>query len=131
MSYVIIDRRPPEVQAKDNGIAEILESGQFPGVHMRGSSQSTIAPGKRVVSNILKPHTPEQAERLEKAYHNDLERKRAMVAERGKSSKKPGIRMTHSVPAHVYHGKIRETGDKDYWSDKSNLEQHTDCKVQD
>jgi hypothetical protein len=35
------------------------------------------------------------------------------------------------VPAELYHGKIRETGDKDYWSDKRNLEQHTDTKVQD
>jgi len=129
MSYVVIDRRPPEEQI--NKLQEIIDSGQFPGVHIRGSTQSEIPKDKRVLSNFLKPHTSEQAARLEKAYSKDLERKRAMVAERGKSSKKPKIRMTHSVPAHLYHGKIRETGDKDYWHDKANLEQHTDCKVQD
>jgi len=127
MSYIVIDRRPPEEQI--DKLQEILDSGQFPGVHVRGSSQSEIAKDKRVVSNFLNPHTPNQAERLEQAYSKDLERKRTMAAEL-KSSKKPKIRMTHSVPAHLYHGKIRETGDRNYWSDKKNLEQHTDCKVQ-
>jgi hypothetical protein len=129
MTYIIIDRRPPEEQVSK--IQEIIDSGQCPGIHIRGSSQSEIPKDKRVVDNFLTPKTPNQAERLERAYHKDLERKRAMVSERGKRSKKPGIRMTHSVPAELYHGKIRETGDKDYWSDKRNLEQHTDTKVQD
>lgn len=129
MTFIVIDKRPPGQQVSK--IDEIIDSGQCPGIHIRGSSCSEIPKDKRVVRNFLKPDTPEQAARLERAYQKDLERKRAMVAERGKRSKKPGIRMTHSVPAELYHGKIRETGDRTYWSDRKNLEQHTDCKVSD
>lgn len=128
MTYIVIDKRPPEEQI--NKLQEIIDSGQCPAVHMRGSSQSSIHPTKRVVDNFAKPATPAQAEKMEQAFQKDLERKRTMVAERGRASKKPKIRMTHSVPAHLYWGKMRETGDRNYWSDKNNLEQHTDCKVQ-
>jgi hypothetical protein len=37
--------------------------------------------------------------------------------------------MTHSVPVELYYGKIRESGDKDFWRDPQNLEQAKSCKV--
>lgn len=39
------------------------------------------------------------------------------------------IRQTHSVPSDLFHGKIRETGDKDYWSDPANMKRHESCRV--
>lgn len=42
---------------------------------------------------------------------------------------KGAFRHTHSVPADLYHGKIRETGDKQYWQDPKNVARHRDCKV--
>lgn len=39
------------------------------------------------------------------------------------------FRQTHSVPADLYHGKIKETGDKEYWSDPANMRRHESCRV--
>ena len=39
------------------------------------------------------------------------------------------IRHKMSVPAHLYHGKIKETGDKQYWDDPKNIARHKDCEV--
>jgi hypothetical protein len=61
------------------------------------------------------------AQRLEKAYADDIKRKRDEAT--GES------RMGHSVPAHLYHGKIRQTGDKAYWRDPANLKRHTSCEI--
>ena len=61
----------------------------------------------------------------EKAYGDYITQRRKVF----KDNKQVGGRMSHQVPAELYHGKIRQTGDKDYWSDSSNLNRHKSCKV--
>lgn len=55
------------------------------------------------------------------------------VAERRKALRDGGnkgsIRQTMSVPAELFHGKIRETGDKNYWNDKGNVSRHKEWQV--
>lgn len=82
-----------------------------------------IPPEKRVFDS-----TDRRSEAVkEAAFQRHIQGRRNMVAEAGRSP--TGPRMTHSVPADLYHGKIRETGDKQYWNDPSNLKKHSSCKV--
>lgn len=81
-----------------------------------------IPPEKRVHDE----HNRMSATTKERAFHNHIQQRRAMAAEAGHGKT---LRMTHSVPADLYHGKIRETGDKKYWDDPSNLKRHSSCKV--
>lgn len=71
----------------------------------------------------LGPHdlTPGQAEAIEQRYQEDIHRKRQAA---GRDN-----RMKYSVPAPLYHGKIRETGDKHYWKDEQNLARHKSCEI--
>jgi hypothetical protein len=65
------------------------------------------------------------ARRREAKYQERIETLRAAKGnQKGKS-----LRMTHSVPVELYYGKIRESGDKDFWRDPQNLEQAKSCKV--
>ena len=69
--------------------------------------------------------TPKAAAiRKEKAYARHVAELRAA----GQRKDAP-MRMTHSVPTELFHGKIKESGDKAYWSDPKNLEKHRSCKV--
>lgn len=126
MSYIVIDRRPPEEQT--SRLQEIIDSGKCPGLHIRGSSESIVKSDRRVISNVMRPPSDAVAERTEEAYRKDLAQKRQMAEDGG--HRKGKLRLTHSIPAHLYHGKMRETGDKRYWDDSKNLEQHSDWKVQ-
>jgi hypothetical protein len=67
--------------------------------------------------------TPAQAERREELFRKDIALKKEAVARGGN---KGLIKMKKSVPADLYHGKIKESGDKDYWNDKKNLNRHKD-----
>lgn len=69
---------------------------------------------------------PVNAERLEAAYQRDIQQKRSMAQAGGNSG---SIRMSHSVPAELYHGKIRQTGDKNYWNDPKNLSRHKSTRI--
>lgn len=62
----------------------------------------------------------------EQQFHQAIKRRRAALADGGN---KGAFRHTNSVPAELYHGKIKETGDKDYWNDPKNLERHKSTKV--
>jgi hypothetical protein len=67
-----------------------------------------------------------QATRIEAAHqkHNDKTRKDlAAGGNRG------GIRKTMQIPATLFHGKIKETGDRQYWDDPKNRNRHNSCKV--
>jgi len=81
-----------------------------------------VAPAARLNSS---PHGG-NAFAKEKRYHAALEKRRKVVREGGHSDQ---FRMTHQVPAELFHGKIKETGDKDYWRDSKNMNRHRSCKV--
>lgn len=38
-------------------------------------------------------------------------------------------RLTHQIPAELFHGKIKQTGDKNYWDDSKNRNRHKSCQV--
>lgn len=127
-----------------SGIAEILASGSFPGVIVRGDrggkafddihpkhrvadtgggvrKDGTVVPvGKAGLRGHLKPAA---ATRRERKYQERIK------AIRNNGQRGQDLRMTHSVPVELYHGKIRESGDPSFWKDKRNLEQATSCKV--
>lgn len=65
------------------------------------------------------------AQKKNRAYQNYIDHRRRVFRE----EKQTSGRMTHQVPAELYHGKIKQTGDKDYWRDESNLKKHKSCKV--
>ncbi|HDL42043.1 MAG TPA: zinc ribbon domain-containing protein [Actinobacteria bacterium] len=67
----------------------------------------------------------ERARRREKGYQDFIESRRRLFREEGQE----GGQMTHQVPIELYHGKIKQTGDKDYWRDPSNLKRHKSCQV--
>lgn len=66
------------------------------------------------------------AARKEAGYHKHIKDRRSALADGGNRG---SLRHTNSVPAELYHGKIRETGDKQYWSDPKNLARHASTKV--
>ncbi len=106
-----------------DGIKEILESGQFPTLNTAACrDHDHIPPEKRVFDAV-----GYQGEaRKERAFAEHVQHRRKLVREAGSGK---DFRMSHSVPADLYHGKIRETGDPDYWNDPTNLRRHRSCEV--
>jgi hypothetical protein len=108
---------------KFNGIEQILKSGRFPNIDTSGCrDHNYIPPDKRVLDLVDRRGEQEK----ERAFQKHINDRRALVKEAGHGE---NYRMSHSVPADLYHGKIRETGDKEYWNDPKNLNRHKDCKV--
>lgn len=64
--------------------------------------------------------------REERRFQQHITKRRAELADGGNRG---GFRHTHSVPADLFHGKIRETGDKQYWDDPKNLDRHKSTEV--
>lgn len=83
---------------------------------------NVIAREKRV----FRQGTRAQATKLEGAYGRHVKQRRQQLKEDGN---KGTIKQSHAIPADLYHGKIRETGDKQYWQDKKNVDRHSDFKV--
>lgn len=84
-----------------------------------------IAPRSRVIEG-LRGHNKLQAVKKERQFQEHISDRRKLLASEGNRG---SIRHTHSVPADLYHGKIKETGDKQYWQDPKNVERHSSCKV--
>lgn len=84
-----------------------------------------IDPRKRVIEG-LHGNNKTQALKKERKFQEHISERRKLLADGGNRG---GVRHTHSVPADLYHGKIKETGDKNYWADKKNLARHSSCKV--
>ena len=63
---------------------------------------------------------------LERDADAKMERTRRDVAE---SSGGAALAKTHEIPAHLYHGKIKQTGDRNYWLDDKNRNKHTSTRV--
>lgn len=87
-----------------------------------GADPNYISPYDAVSETPLRPVYAAEAKRKERAYAQDLENKRRMARDAG-AARGP-MKMTHSVPAHLWHGKIRQTGDKNYWDDPKNRKRH-------
>ncbi len=64
-------------------------------------------------------------ERMEGQFQQHIQERRSQLKDGNRGS----IRHKMSVPTHLYHGKIKESGDKQYWSDPRNLRKHKDCEV--
>lgn len=78
------------------------------------------------VSDRVKPESAAEGKRIEKAYQAKMERTRRDVAE---ASGGTPLAKTHEIPAHLYHGKIKQTGDKNYWLDPKNRNKHKSTRV--
>lgn len=106
-----------------DGIKQILESGQFPSVNTAACRDHDFIPHEKRVLDL----TDRRSEAVkERAFEEHVQNRRKLVREAGSGT---NYRMTHSVPADLYHGKIRETGDKHYWDDPGNLKRHRSCEV--
>jgi hypothetical protein len=70
--------------------------------------------------------TKEEAVRKEKAYARDIQKKRQLYKDQ-KNVK--GWKPSHSIPPEAYYGKVRETGDLNYWKDSKNLNRAKQFKV--
>jgi hypothetical protein len=88
---------------------------------------SDIPANKRVVRSGVMLGKDVDSHREEMRFRRHIDSKRKQIKE--DSNKGSPFRHTHSVPADLYHGKIRETGDKDYWQDPSNVSRHKDCAL--
>lgn len=86
---------------------------------------SHIPDAKRVVRSGLIRGGSLDAAAEERRFRRHIDNRRKELAGQQRGS----IRHTHSVPADLYHGKIRETGDARYWDDPANVQRHKDCKV--
>ena len=75
---------------------------------------------------VFRQGTQAAAGRTEAAYAKHVKDRRAAIADGGNKGK---IKQTMAIPADLYHGKIRETKDKNYWSDQKNVSRHSDFKV--
>lgn len=74
---------------------------------------------------VFRPGTQRQAERREAAYAKHVAERRSQLKDGNKGS----IKHSHAIPADLYHGKIRETGDKNYWKENKNVNRHREFKV--
>lgn len=81
-------------------------------------------PYQKRVASAWDRGTPGQ---VESQFKRHVEGRRKEIRDAG--GQRGSFRQTHSVPAHLYHGKIKETGDKNYWNDPKNLSRHNECKV--
>ena len=77
------------------------------------------------VSGRVRPESKAEGKRIEKAYEKDLHDHKRKLAEAGSGPLKQDLK----VHAHLYHGKVRETGDKSYWLDPKNRAKHKSCRV--
>lgn len=75
---------------------------------------------------VQRPSRPRSTVAEEAKFRRHIEERRKLYASEGQT---PGLRHTHSIPADLYHGKIKQTGDKDYWQDPKNLNRHRTTKV--
>jgi len=68
-------------------------------------------------------------EKVEAQFNQQVSRRRKEIRDAG--GQRGSIKQTHAVPTHLFHGKIAETEDRNYWNDPKNLARHKECKVDD
>jgi len=89
-----------------------------------GAKDHNNIPNQKQVASRFDRGTPEKIERQFKTH---IEQRRQEIVDAG--GQRGSFKQTHAVPAHLYHGKIKETGDANYWKDPKNLNRHNECKV--
>ena len=67
-----------------------------------------------------------QATSIEAKHGRHNEQTRRELADGGNQG---SFRKTMQIPAALYHGKIKQTGDRNYWDDPKNRNRHKSCKV--
>ncbi len=93
------------------------------------SEDPDYVPERFRVSNVPHGMGRASAKKREERYAADIDMKRKKAKE-ARSGRKSSMQLTHSIPPELYQGKIRQTGDKDYWRDASNRNKHKSCKIQ-
>ena len=99
-------------------------------IHVDESDPDDIPVESRVTQATSFGLSKSAGRRKEKLYqaHIDEKRKAWRLAGNRHGNFKPDI----SPPAELYHGKIKQTGDKHYWDDERNKKKHhSTCKVGD
>ena len=122
-----ISKGPPEsVACCCGGVATRDWKADAPMIDTSGCRDHDFIPEtKRVASNDGFGVGKRGAEKRVKGFKKHIDNRRKELAGGNKGS----IRHTNSVPADLFHGKIRETGDKNYWNDPSNMAKHKSTKV--
>ncbi len=85
-----------------------------------------IPEGQRVAYGGAANITKGQASALEARHARQVRQTRKDIADGGN---KASFKMSHQIPAELFHGKIKQTGDRNYWDDPKNLNRHNSCKV--
>ncbi len=83
-------------------------------------------PANKQIAFAENDMTSSQASAIERRFQRNNAATRKELADGGNQG---SIRKTHQIPANLYHGKIKQTGDRDYWNDKKNRDRHKSCKV--
>lgn len=84
---------------------------------------SDIPVRKRVASHFDRG----SADQIEAQFKGHIDSRRKQIRDAG--GQRGSVKQTHAVPAHLFHGKKKETGDVHYWEDPKNLARHDDCRV--
>jgi hypothetical protein len=111
------------MKPKRDGIKEILESGQFPATNTAACRDHDFIPHDK---RVIDPMNFKGEVTKEREFEEHIQKRRRLVRDAGSGK---DFRMSHSVPADLFHGKIRETGDENYWDDPTNLRRHKSCEV--
>lgn len=85
-----------------------------------------IPEGQRVQYGGERNISSGQAAGIEAKHARHNEQTRRELADGGNRG---SIRKTMQIPATLFHGKIKETGDRQYWDDPKNRNRHKSCKV--
>lgn len=93
-------------------------------VDTSGCKDANKIPERFQVRSMHDRGTPEQ---IEKRFAENVQHERELIATAG--NKRSSFRKSHAIPSHIVHGKVKQTGDKDYWKDPKNLAKHSDWKV--
>ncbi len=67
-----------------------------------------------------------QAAKIEAKHQAHNEKTRRQLADGGNRG---SVRLKRQIPAALYHGKIKQTGDKNYWDDSKNRRRHKSTEV--
>lgn len=70
--------------------------------------------------------TSGQAEAIEAKHQREMEQTRKQIRDGGN---KGSFKLTRKIPAPLFHGKIKQTGDRHYWDDPKNLKKHKSTEI--
>jgi hypothetical protein len=85
-----------------------------------------IPEGQRVQYGGERNISKGQAAGIEAAHQRHNDQTRRDLADGGNRG---ALRKTHQIPAALFHGKIKQTGDRNYWDDPKNRNRHKSTRV--